>query len=1546
MPQKIGRKTLGKRILSVLLLLSVVLELAGVFELPVLSAADEATPEAYVALDGLPVEQIDLLRGEKMTLEAVCTSEEGLRYQWQIRHPADTERWIDVSDANGASLAFSHALVASLADASGEVYLRCVMNGYEEYITSAVKVCLVSDVASSAAAFSMRSAAPSLLAQTDSTGEEPGEGELRAHSIVINYLFDNNAIAFEPNGAAVAHGSAFHETVKSPKVVGYAPFRRIGEDYVEAPEVVFDLAEVTEDITVNVIYEPALVDFSVHHHLQNLHNDEYSLTADYVTTGRGLTGALVPEGLAFTETQRPGFKSLSYERLTIAADGSTVVEIRYDRNYYLVDFDMNGGYGTDPVYTRFGDSVGANTPVRHGYVFDGWELVSYNGHLPTEQQSSDYALAEGTTVTVPAANLEYRARWITTQTTYTMVFWRENAEDDGYTYWDHLPGLGAVSGSLVDGQDLIGQISEIEDEENFTFNAEKTDKNVIIEGDGSSVVNVYYTRNYHKITLKAPGKCTIPAGHTHTEACYDYVCGLGHTHTDACDPVLECTETLHPAHTDECLVCTTPEHSHSPVCTCPLTEHTHVKACWPDAGTRQNNAPSGAPSNPADGTVFRRNTFSTRYIYIKGTWYRYNGRASGGVVVDPSCGFDTEHTHTDACDCKIMEHTHGLSCYSDTLHTHTESCYRYSCGAVGHEHTDACLRLKCGITVGHTHTTSCQSSTATNVVGEIYRKYQQSVADLFPIVDDHGVVYNNGERWKPSDSTVFTQVLVFITEMPADSFTLTLDKATHTPYTMQYYMELLPGQTVEEGTEVVTLDGKRYALENTIKAKYNYVTRAEDFFDITGFTQYRSDPDFDRNDQIDLSGDEEDLIVKFYYNRSNHDLHFKSHGEVLEDREQTGVLYGTPLKDYYFVPDYPATLEPNAYEFAGWYTSPGCYDGSEVDWDSLTMPDGDLMLYAKWAPIKHRVRVWLDQSLTEPIGQEQIVDHGAFAVAPSENVTNGNYSFQGWFYTTVVNGERVEKAFNFTGIPVLDDMDIYAKWGSHVSVEYRVNYVLQLTGEPVADSTEGSALAGHNKTFEAKAGADLYEKFRSGYYPLVSSHTITMSVDGTHEFTFYYVFVPAMPYAVRFVDAQTGESILPEKKVMDNSLSVVTETFERMDKMIPDAYQKRLVLSANELDSDGDGIFDANVITFYYRHDEVHAYYKVVHYLQNIAADGYREYQSSETLGVIGEEYTATPITITGFSFNAAATRINGVVTPASATGVKAVLDQEGMILELYYDRIEYPYTVIYTNGETGEQLLPPKRATALFGAQITERAADLREKGYTLSSDGVKLLSVSANESHNVIEFLYLESVVSIKYHMVGALGGGTLTRSSENLSAVTGVALGSAPLVSGGYYFDGWYLDADCKSPVDAALVDPETGKLSPVKASDAVWPEGLEFFARFLPKETKLTVMKSGWYPLDTDQAFLFCIRGVADTETEGIDLTFSIKENGSAVLAGLPVGEYTVTELVGWSWRYESTEHEKRITLSVNPEDNVLVFSNTRDLPKWLDGNAFRQNMFSE
>ena len=1069
----------------------------------------------------------------------------------------------------------------------------------------------------------------------------------------------------------------------------------------------------------------------------------------------------------------------------------------------------------------------------------------------------------------------------------------------------------------------------------FTYNAAMTDKNVMVEGNGSTIVNVYYTRNRYSITFKATGLCVIDENHNHTDDCYLIFCKGEHIHGESCEPVLTCTTKEHTAHTSACIGCGKTEHTHGSAC-CSLTEHTHTTACYPNVGDAQSKAPTNAPKDPEQGQIYKRG--NTYYIYIGTTWYKYSGKnMSSGDVVSTNCKL-TNHTHGSSC-CPISEHSHTDSCYKDTLHSHESHCYTHSCGMVEHTHTDACRILNCGIPTGHTHNNTCKSASSTNTVKIVYKKYQQNLGKdpdnpgsddgIWPIVDDNGKVYDDGQRWSPSDSSYFSQVLVYIANMPGDDFTLSINTSTNSPYTMNYYLEVLPNYT----GETVTVDGKRFMHYTTVVARYAYLTYDEDFFEIKGYDRYKSSPSFGSNGQVSIDANKDRTVNLYYTRQTDHYLTFNNNGTVMLDKTVHGIQYGESLKSYEFVPEYPATLEPNAYYFDGWYTTPGTYAGTEVNWDTLTMEAGGVLLYAKWSPLSHSVKVYKDSSLSEMIGEEQLVSHGSFATAPTDSVTNGNYIFQGWFYKeTDADGNTVEKAFLFNGIPILRDLEIYAKWSSHVTVNYTINYVLDATGEVIAPPTVGSSIAGHNKTFYAKAGEELDEGYRIGFYPLTSSHTVTMSAESDHEFTFRYVFVESMPYEVRYVD-ENGEKLLDTVFVMDNTLSVVTETFVKIDGYMPDAYQKRLILSADGVDEDENDILDKNVITFRYTSDTQHSYYKVVHYIQNMSGDGYRMYREEETVGLINQSYTIDALSITGFGYNAKKTAVNGILTPSLNNSVNVTLGADGLLIELYYDRQTISYVVNYLESGTNKVLYTQKQGTALYGAQALEYAPDLSLLGYSLVSESAKQLHVSANADLNVINFYYQEATRSIKYEIIGPEIAGSLSMTSENVLAVTGMPSGSYPIINPGYTFRGWYLDKACTTPVDASWVNAENNRITPVR--DGIWGQNVTYYAKIDPNFTTMTISTLGAAEIDENQVFLFHIVGTSEA-TEGTELTVMVIGNSSVTVENLFVGTYSVTEITSWSYRYTPDSVTKSVRLTANVQNNRVTFSHARTETKWLDG----------
>lgn len=499
-----------------------------------------------------------------------------------------------------------------------------------------------------------------------------------------------------------------------------------------------------------------------------------------------------------------------------------------------------------------------------------------------------------------------------------------------------------------------------------------------------------------------------------------------------------------------------------------------------------------------------------------------------------------------------------------------------------------------------------------------------------------------------------------------------------------------------------------------------------------------------------------------YYIRTSYKLDFNSANVIV--RSNT-IPYDKALSSYYFEPSYPTgILEEGGYVFAGWYTDPGCTEA--VAWDTAKMPYNNTIFYAKWAPKNHTVKTFLTKEKIEendPIDTWDNVPHGTAVTNTPADPQNGSYVFVGWFYEE--NG--VEKAFDFS-MPVVKDLNLYAKWSSNTLVAYTIKYTLE-NGTVIADETTGSALAGTTLTFEAKTGDELNKDYQSGYFPNTGSHSLTMDINGNNEFTFVYVAKEKVNYTVRYLEKGT-EKVLHEEKTAETSNAIITEKFVQISGYAPDAYQKRLVLSANEAE---------NVITFWYTKDDDHAPVQIVHWTQNIAGEGYTEYQSSTNLnGEIGQIYTGTPLTIPGFTYNAEKSNASGTLTA------------NGLELNLYYDRNMYDYVVKHVDADDNSVIKEEAVQQARFGAQVYG-TVDKTLEGYMPIENQDETKTLIIGTGTNEIVFMYY------KCYYIGHVQSGILnntdtirlTGSPENLTA----------RVPQGYLYGGAFTDVAC----DAANV-----------------------------------------------------------------------------------------------------------------------------------------------
>lgn len=1256
------------------------------------AALAETVTETFQICDGTgaPVKTVSLRMSEKMELTAVAENLSG-SYQWQIHVSGDV--WANIMGANGNRLELSYGLVANLL--SGNVAeIRCRLTNGEVRYTESVKVQIQSDA-------TVRKAPAAAPVPGTAPNGDPADGPAPStYVITIKYQFADGEQAANSWTATVATGSTYTQDVASPVIVGYTP----------DPDVVH--VNASETTTYIVTYKPAEVNFTVKHYQQNVSDDKYTLVD--TETKKGYTKSAVGEGLARTDYE--GFYSLLYDTaMEIAADGSTVAEIYYDRYYYLMNFDLDGGYGVEPIYARYGAAVSVSEPTKPGYTFTGWTPA-----IPA---------------TMPAQNTSYAANWEIGTSGFTVVFWYENANDNGYSVAGTYQPTNVKPNTEQKSDDYKNQSFDGRDGTHFTYNEDKAET-VTVKGDGSTVLNVYYMRNTYTLTFR------------------------------------------------------------------------------------------------------------------------------------------------------------GLTCNNSSWwHTHNDSCYK--------------------------------------VVKTITAKYQADIHDHFPIRDGNDTIW-----WDVPDgceSFKADTMLGSIDTMPGENIVFEKSSA-QSGAVLYYYIETLNGET---GT--YTHDGKNFKLYKQITLeKECQLTYSEEFHNITGFTQWWSDPKFDKMEQggVAYAGYHEGGLFggSYYYindknylcyTRNSYNLSFYNYNAYVTGKGGS-VQFEAPLSGYDFTPEYPANLEKNAYVFAGWYTTPGCYEGSEADLSTMTMPASDVVLYAKWTPKTHTVKTYLTKDVLDmngnPLDTWENVPHGTTVVKPNDP-TNGAYTFVGWFY---ISDSGEEKAFDFS-MPVNRDLNLYAKWSSNTLVTYTVKYAVENpdgTLTYIADDTTGSALAGTTKTFDAKTGTELDEGYQSGYFPVVSSHSLTMDIDGgvKNVFTFIYVAKPEVTYTVKYLEKGT-EKQLADPKTVTTRDAVVTEPFKQIAGYAPDAYQKQLVLAA-----------EGNEIIFWYVKDDVHAPVRVVHWIQNIAGDGYTEYRSSTNLnGVIGNTYSETPLEIPGFKFNGASSNASGK------------LNAGGLLLELYYDRIEYPYVFRFIDQATGNEIAESEDGTARYQAQVTQTAKDI--PGYKLISAENQAINIAIEDPDNVANknvkiFYYNEETVNILYKVVGPAGCGTLDNYQENdLKVITGTAAGSMPTAASGYKFVGWYKDEGCTEPVAAAWI--ANNRLTPQKTKPLGSEMGYEaatYYAKFELDVFDLTIRKEGCAEIDENQSFLFRITG-----PNGFSMEVTVQGNGSKTIQGLQMGEYTVTEVESWSWRYKC-QNNNQVVKSENVTDGEasVTFTNKRDFAFWLNGCAFADN----
>lgn len=182
-----------------------------------------------------------------------------------------------------------------------------------------------------------------------------------------------------------------------------------------------------------------------------------------------------------------GFIADLYSQTKIAADGSTVVRIYYNRRKYIVSFNSNGGTGeaiTQEFYYGCPQPLTENSFSNTGYVFVGWSS-SASGKVEYSNKSKFET----------SRDITLYAVWNEPKTVTYKVQHYKQTTSLGNNY-------ELVTG---DTQNLSGKTGEKTQAaaKTYTGFTAKSFSQVTINESGNSVVKIYYDRNTYTVSFNA-----------------------------------------------------------------------------------------------------------------------------------------------------------------------------------------------------------------------------------------------------------------------------------------------------------------------------------------------------------------------------------------------------------------------------------------------------------------------------------------------------------------------------------------------------------------------------------------------------------------------------------------------------------------------------------------------------------------------------------------------------------------------------------------------------------------------------------------------------------------------------------------------------------------------------------------------------------------------------------------------------------------------------------------------------------------------------------
>ena len=220
--------------------------------------------------------------------------------------------------------------------------------------------------------------------------------------------------------------------------------------------------------------------YTVEYYLENAHKNGYDLEKTVNLTGTTDT-TVTAERTSYAHFVFNA--AISTVNGNLAGDGSLVLKVYYTRNTYIITTtaeNNKAGNVTTGKTAPYGTEITITASTNAGYTWLGWYK---DDTLVSNSKSYSFNITETATFT---------AKWsINTDTEYTVEYYLQNIENDNYTLQESV---------TLNGKTDTTAYATIKSFTHFVYNTSKSTVSGNIDGDGSRILKVYYTRSSYTVS--------------------------------------------------------------------------------------------------------------------------------------------------------------------------------------------------------------------------------------------------------------------------------------------------------------------------------------------------------------------------------------------------------------------------------------------------------------------------------------------------------------------------------------------------------------------------------------------------------------------------------------------------------------------------------------------------------------------------------------------------------------------------------------------------------------------------------------------------------------------------------------------------------------------------------------------------------------------------------------------------------------------------------------------------------------------------------------